>query len=70
MLGSLHAVKSPKVMEDKLKKDELLRRYVTNIVASLTPCTIFGTFSGGITVGKHVSNHMLKAMNQTNRLDQ
>ena len=37
LLGSLDAMDSPENMEDELKEDELLRRDVTNLVASLTP---------------------------------
>lgn len=56
LLGGLHAVESPEVMKDELKKDEVLRRDVTNLVSSLTPYVPYLDFlSGGITVGKHWS---------------
>ena len=47
-------------MEDDLKKDKLLRRYVNNLMSSLNPCIPYlGLLSsGGITVGKYVSSHM------------
>ena len=46
-------------MEDDLKKDELLRRDVNNLMSSLNPCIPYlGLLSSGITVGKHVCSHM------------
>ena len=47
-------------MEDELKSDDLLRRDVTNIVSLFTPYIPYlGILSGSITVGKHVSSHMM-----------
>ena len=37
LLGGLNATESVESMESELKKDELLRRDVTNLVSSLTP---------------------------------
>ena len=64
MLGGLDAIEN---MEDELKKDELLRRDVDNLVSSLTPYIPYlGFVSGGITVGKHISSHML---NKTDKIE-
>ena len=60
LLGGLDATESVENMEDELKKDELLRRDVTNVVALLTPYIPYlGILSGGKTVGTHVLKHML-----------
>ena len=69
LMGGLDAIDSVENMEDELKKDELLRR-VNNLVASLTPYIPYlGLLSGSITVGKHVSKHMLnKAENTSNKI--
>ena len=68
LLGGVDVMDSVENMEDELKKDQLLRRDFTNLVASLTPYIPYlGLLSGGKTVGKHVSKHMLnKTAPQTN----
>ena len=59
LLGSLHAIDSVKNIEDELKEDKLLKRDVENLISSITPYLPYlGLVSSGITVGKHVSNHM------------
>ena len=65
LLDNLDAIDSVENMECELKKGELLRRDVVNLVGSLTPyIPSLRLLSGGITVGKHVSNHM---MNKTEK---
>ena len=60
LMGGLDAIDSVENKEDDLKKDELLRGDVNNLVSSLTPYIPYlGFVSWGITVGKHVSNHIL-----------
>ena len=45
-------------MKEELKEEELLKRDV-NFILSLTPFVPYlGFLSSGITVGKHISNHM------------
>lgn len=53
-MGGLDAIEHPKQMNDKL-----LRRDVEGIISSITPPFLpFTGLSGGITVGKHVSEHV------------
>ena len=67
ILGGLDAIYSVENMEDELKKDELLRRDVNNLVSSLTPYIPYlGFVIGGITVGKRISSHML---NKTDKIE-
>ena len=65
----LDAIDSVENMEEEWKNGKLLRRDVPNLVSSITPYLPYlGFLSGGITVGKHVSNHMYsKATTQTNK---
>ena len=59
-MGGLDTIGSVENLEDELKKDNLLRRDVSNLVSSLTPyIPHLGFLSGGITVGKHISSHMI-----------
>lgn len=60
LLGGLDTIDSVESMEAELKKDELLRHDATNLVSSLTPYIPYlGFLSGVITVGKHVSAHII-----------
>ena len=67
IMDGLDANDSVENMEEELKKHDLLRRDVTNLVSSITPYLPYSGFlSGGITVEKHVSNHMYnKASNNS-----
>ena len=59
-LWGLDEIESPDVMEDELRKDDLLRRDVGNLVNSLTPYIPYlGFISGCIIVRRHVSSDML-----------
>ena len=55
ILGGLYATDWVKKMED-----QLLKRDANNTIGCISPhIPYLGLFSGGLTVGKHISNHML-----------
>ena len=68
LMRNQDVIDSVENMQDELLKDELLRRDVANLVSSQTPYIPYlGFLSGGITVGKYVSNHVMnKTTTQTN----
>ena len=60
-LGGLDAIESPDVLSDELRKDDLLKNDVPNVVEKISPYTPFlGFLSGGITTAKHVYEHKSK----------
>ena len=66
LLGGLDAIESVENIENELNKDELLRGDVIDLVLSLTPYIPYlGFLSGGITVGKHISAHMMNKTENT-----
>ena len=59
LMWGLHAIDSVQNMEEELKKDDLLRKDVTNQVSLITLYLPYLRFlSGGITVGKHKLKQM------------
>ena len=61
ILGGLDAIESPESLSDELRKGELLKRDVYNLVESLTPYLPFiGILSGGVTTAKHIYDHKSK----------
>ena len=60
-LGGLDAIESPDVLSDELRKDDLLKNYVRNVVERISPYIPFlGFLSGGTTTAKHVYEHESK----------
>ena len=60
-LGDLDAIESSDVLSEELKKDDLLKNDVRNVVKKITPYIPFlGFLSGGITTVKHVYEHKSK----------
>ena len=64
LLGGLDATEDPREMEE-LSKDNLLKRDVDSIISTITPYLPYiDLLSGGVTVGKHVSKHMLNKLTE------
>lgn len=60
LMEGLDAIENPENMEDELKKDELLRRDINGLMSYLIPYIPYlNVLSASITMGKHVSSHMV-----------
>ena len=72
LLRGLDAIESEQQLNKKLQKDKLLKREVQRVIALQTPYILaIGILSGGITIGKHIFNHVWqKANNEAGALEQ